>query len=88
MYLRSSLYDNGWFRRHLGVMRTGTTFAAPFCLKHAERINSIGYDILFWEVEHINRIDGDSQEAGFKVKMRTGTSGVTTQPITSPAFTN
>jgi len=60
---------------YLSVVRTGTTHT----FRLAESI-SIGYDILFREVEHINRVDGDSQEAGFKVEMRTGrTSGVTTQ---------
>ena len=52
---------------HLRVMRTGTfrTLSPP------ERIG-IGYDILFRKVEHINRIDCDSEETGFKMKMRTG----------------
>ena len=56
-------------------MRTSTLHA--FCF--AERI-SIGNDILFREVEHINRINCNPQEAGFEMKMRTSrTSGVTTQ---------
>ena len=67
---------------YLSVVRTGTTHT----FRLAESI-SIGYDILFREVEHINRVDGDSQKAGFKVEMRTGrTSGVTTQPDRFTSF--
>ena len=67
---------------HLGIMRACTFHT--FCF--AERI-SIGNDILFWKVKHINRINCNSQEAGFEMKMRTcRTSGVTTQPDRFTSF--
>ena len=33
---------------------------------------TVGYDILIGEIKHKFRIDNFTQEAGFKVKMRTG----------------